>query len=166
MKVGNDMEIFGWIIAIICFIVAFLGLVYPIIPSAVFMVGGFLLYGFIFSFDSLNWLFWTIQILFLILLFVADTLSNLVGVKKFGGSKAGMWGSTIGLLLGPIIIPVAGILLGPFLGAIIAELAVNRTPFKQSIKIGIGSLIGFLTSIITKGFLMIIMILVFLFFVK
>ena len=61
-------------------------------------------------------------------------LSNLVGVKKFGGSKAGMWGSTIGLLIGPFVIPVAGILLGPFLGAVIAELVVSRSGVKQAVK--------------------------------
>ncbi len=159
------MVVLGWILAIICFIIAFLGLVYPIIPSAVFMFGGFLLYGWLASFDGMNWLFWIIQILFLILLFAADTLSNLVGVKKFGGSKAGMWGSTIGLLVGPFVIPVAGILLGPFLGAILAELIVSRTEFKQAIKVGIGSLVGFLTSVITKGILMIVMIIIFIIFV-
>ena len=61
--------------------------------------------------------------LFVILLFGADTLSNLVGVKKFGGSKAGMWGSTIGLLIGPFVIPVAGILIGPFLGLSLQNLS-------------------------------------------
>ena len=93
-------------------------------------------------------------------------LSNLVGVKKFGGSKAGMWGSTIGLLIGPFVIPVAGILLGPFLGAVIAELVVSRSGLKQALKTGVGSLIGFLTSVVTKGFFMVIMIAVFIFFVK
>lgn len=160
------MTVFGIIIAVICFIIAFLGLVYPIIPSALFMFGGFLLYGFLASFDGLNWFFWTIQILFLVLLFAADTLSNIVGVKKFGGSKAGLWGSTIGLLFGPFVIPVAGIILGPFLGAIIAELIVSRTNIKQAVKIGVGSLVGFLTSIITKGTLMVIMIILFIIFAK
>ena len=103
------MEIVGWIVAIIMFIIAFIGLVYPIIPSVVFVVGGFLLYGLFASFEEMNWLFWIIQALFVILLFGADTLANIVGVKKFGGSKAGMWGSTIGLLIGPFVIPVAGI---------------------------------------------------------
>ena len=78
--------------------------------------------------------FWIIQILFVILLFGADTLSNLVGVKKFGGSKAGMWGSTIGLLIGPFVIPVAGILVGPFLGAVIAELVVSRIRSETGVK--------------------------------
>ena len=160
------MEMIGWIVAILFFVVAFIGLIYPIIPSALFMMGGFLLYGLIATFDGMTWLFWVIQTLFILLLFVADTLSNLVGVKRFGGSKAGMWGSTIGLLLGPFIIPVAGIILGPFLGAIIAELIVSRSSIKQSFKTGIGSLVGFLTSVITKGTLMVIMIVLFILFVK
>ena len=76
------MEFIGWIIAIVMFIIAFAGLVYPIIPSALFMVGGFLLYGLIDTFDGMTVWFWIIQVLFVILLFGADTLSNLVGVKN------------------------------------------------------------------------------------
>lgn len=160
------MEFIGWIIAIAMFIIAFTGLVYPIIPSALFIVGGFLLYGLVDTFDGMTIWFWIIQVLFVILLFGADTLSNLVGVKKFGGSKAGMWGSTIGLLIGPFVIPVAGILLGPFLGAVIAELAVSRSGVKQAIKTGVGSLVGFFTSVVTKGLVMVVMIAVFIFFIK
>jgi len=160
------MEIIGLIIAIIFFVIAYAGLVYPIIPSGVFMIVGFLLYGLFASFADMSYLFWIIQILFIILLFGADMLGNLVGVKKFGGSKAGMWGSTIGLLFGPFVIPVAGILLGPFIGAIIAELLVSRSGFKQAFKTGIGSLIGFLTSVVTKGVIMGVMIAVFIFFIR
>lgn len=159
------MEILGWIVTIIMFIIAFVGLVYPIIPSVFFIVGGFLLYGWIVSFQEMNWIFWVIQILFVVLLFGADTLANIVGVKKFGGSKAGMWGSTIGLLIGPFVIPVAGILIGPFLGAVLAELLVSRSGIKQSFMTGIGSLVGFLTSIVTKGAIMLLMIGIFILFV-
>lgn len=159
------MEIIGWLLACTLFIVAFLGLIYPIIPSAIFIIAGFLMYGFVVSFDQMNWLFWLIQILFVVLLFGADLLSNFVGVKKFGGSKAGIWGSTIGLLVGPFVIPVAGILVGPFLGAVIAELLVTRVTLLQAVKTGIGSLIGFLTSVVTKGFLMIVMIVIFILFI-
>ncbi|MDW0112262.1 MULTISPECIES: DUF456 domain-containing protein [Sporosarcina] len=159
------MEVIGWIVTIVMFIVAFAGLVYPIIPSVIFIIAGFLLYGWIVSFEELTWLFWVIQILFVILLFGADTLANLVGVKKFGGSKAGMWGSTIGLLVGPFVIPVAGILIGPFIGAVLAELIVSRSGLKQSLLTGIGSLVGFLTSFVTKGAIMLLMIGIFIFFV-
>ncbi|MBD7906828.1 DUF456 domain-containing protein [Sporosarcina gallistercoris] len=159
------MEWVAWIVAIMFFVVAFIGLIYPVIPSVLFINGGFLLYGLIDTFSSMGWLFWIIQLLFTILLFGADTLANLFGIKRFGGSNAGGWGSTIGLIFGPFVIPVAGILIGPFLGAVIAELLVTRAGFKQALRSGVGSLIGFLTSVVVKAVVMIIMIGIFIFFV-
>jgi uncharacterized protein len=152
------MEIVYWSLIAILFIVAFVGLVYPIIPSVIFLVAGFLLYGVFFSFESFHWLFWVIQGLFVILLFVADYIANMIGIKKYGGSKAGIWGSTIGLIFGPFIIPVLGILIGPFIGAIAAELLFNKRNFTESIKIGFGSVIGFISSVATKTIIQAIMI--------
>jgi len=155
------MEVVGWIVVIACFIVSFVGLVYPIIPGVLFLIGGFLLYGLFFSFADLNWWFWAMEIVFVVLLFAADTVANALGLKKFGGSNAGMWGSTIGLLIGPFIIPVAGILVGPFLGAVIAELIVERRTVGEAIKSGVGSLVGFFTSTIAKAVIQIVMIILF-----
>lgn len=155
------MDMIAWILIIAFFVIAFIGLIYPIIPSVIFIIGGFIVYGWFYSFSDLPWWFWVIEILLVILLFGADTVSNLVGVKKFGGSKAGMWGSTIGLLIGPFVIPFAGILLGPFLGAVLAELIVTKSSWEQALKTGVGSLVGFLTSIVTKGIVQIVMILLF-----
>ena len=157
------MEIIAWVVIITLFVIAFIGLVYPIIPSVLFILGGFIAYGLFFSFSELPWWFWLIELLFIVLLFAADTISNLIGVKKFGGSKAGIWGSTIGLLIGPFVIPFAGILVGPFLGAIIGELVVTRTSIQQAIKVGVGSVIGFLTSVVTKGIVQVVMIVLFIF---
>lgn len=155
------MEVVGWIVVIACFIVSFVGLVYPIIPGVLFLIGGFLLYGLFFSFADLSWWFWAIEIVFVVLLFAADTVANALGLKKFGGSNAGMWGSTIGLLIGPFVIPVAGILLGPFLGAVIAELVVERRTVGEAVKSGVGSLVGFFTSTIAKAVIQIVMIILF-----
>lgn len=155
------MNIVAWAIIILMFVVAFVGLVYPIIPSVLFILAGFIVYGLFYSFADLPWWFWIIEILFIILLFGADTVSNLVGIKKFGGSKAGMWGSTIGLIAGPFVIPLAGIILGPFLGAVIAEFIVSKKSLQDAIKVGVGSVVGFLTSVLTKGIIQVVMIIVF-----
>ncbi|MBD7935842.1 MULTISPECIES: DUF456 domain-containing protein [Cytobacillus] len=159
------MDILAWTLIIILFVIAFIGLIYPIIPSVLFIAAGFIVYGFFYSFEPFGVLFWSIQILFVILLFGADYISNMVGVKKYGGTKAGIWGSTIGILVGPFVIPVAGILLGPIIGAIIAELIVHRRPFKEAVLVGFGSLVGFISSIITKGIVQAIMVIYFLFVV-
>lgn len=155
------MEILYWTIIIILFIISFIGLVYPIIPSVLFIVGGILAYGLFFTFEPFNWLFWVVQALFIILLFGADYISNLIGVKKFGGSKAGIWGSTVGLLIGPFVIPVVGIILGPFIGAVAAELLVHRKGIVEALKIGFGSVIGFITSVVAKFIIQAFMIIYF-----
>ena len=127
------MEFVYWIIIGTLFVGAFASLVVPILPGVLLMLGGFILYGLFFSFEPFNWLFWSIQGLFVALLFGADYIANIIGVKKYGGSKAGMWGSTIGLLVGPFVIPVLGILVGPFLGAALAELLVNKKKKRETI---------------------------------
>lgn len=159
------MAILAWTIIIILFVIAFIGLVYPIIPSVIFIAAGFIVYGLFYSFEPFGVLFWSVQILFVILLFGADYVSNMIGVKKYGGTKAGIWGSTIGILVGPFVIPVAGILLGPILGAIIAELIVHRRPIKEAVLVGFGSLVGFISSVITKGIVQAVMVIYFLFVV-
>ncbi|KAA0560509.1 DUF456 domain-containing protein [Rossellomorea aquimaris] len=151
------MEFIYWTIIIVLMILAFVGLIYPILPSVVFLIGSFILYGVFFSFEPFSWLFWTVQVLFVILLFGADYMANLIGVKKFGGTKAGIWGSTIGLLIGPFVIPVIGILIGPFLGAIIGEWVVHRSNLKTAVKVGVGSVVGFISSVVTKGIIQIVM---------
>ena len=155
------MEYVYWTIIGLLFVGAFAALIFPILPGVLFLVGGFILYGVLFSFEPFNWIFWLVQALFVILLFGADYIANIMGVKKYGGSKAGIWGSTIGLLVGPFVIPIVGILVGPFLGAAIAELLVNKKNLNEAIKIGFGSVIGFISSVITKGIIQAVMLIYF-----
>lgn len=160
------MEWVYWLLIIIFIIIAFIGLVYPIIPSVIFLFAAFLSYGIFFSFSSFNMTFWLIQGLFVLLLLGTDYLANIIGAKKFGGSKAGVWGSTIGLLIGPFVIPIFGIIIGPFLGAVLGEVLVNKTPFKKAFTIGIGSFLGFIGSMITKGIIQLIMVIYFVFVIR
>ncbi|KAA6451438.1 DUF456 domain-containing protein [Bacillus swezeyi] len=157
------MDILYWLIIAAMFGIAFVGLVYPIIPSVVFIVAGFILYGFLFTFGHYSYIFWIIEGVFTAVLFAADYITNLLGIKRFGGSRAAIWGSTIGLLIGPFVIPVAGIILGPFIGALAGEMIVHRKDIKTAAKIGVGSLIGFISGVFAKGVIQLIMIGYFLF---
>lgn len=159
------MEILAWILIGLSFAIAFVGLVYPIIPSVIFLLLGYLIYGLFFSFAELTWFFWIIQILFVVLIFSADMLANAASVKRFGGTKPGLYGSTIGLLVGPFAIPVAGIIIGPFLGGFLAELLISRKKPKEAFRAGIGSFVGLITSSIVKAILFIIMIVIFFIFI-
>lgn len=84
-----------------------------------------------------------------LLVFLIDYVIPALGTKKFGGSKKGIIGSTIGLVIGLLFLGPLGIIVGPFLGAYSGEL-LNKTDQKQALKAALGSLIGFLTGVFLK----------------
>jgi len=158
------MEIAAWLIVVALFIIGLLGTIYPILPGVYAVYGAFFVYGFMVSFEPFGWVFWTLQTLVVIVLTVADYAVSALGVKKFGGSKASVWGSTIGLILGPFVIPAFGLILGPFLGAMIGEM-INGANIGKAAKAGVGSVLGFFASAVIKIVFKLTMIAIFLIWV-
>lgn len=154
------MEIVGWSLVIVLFIVGMAGAVYPVLPGALAIFAAFFVYGWFVTFQKFGFWFWFIQSTIVVAITAADYVVGALGVKKFGGSRASVLGSTIGILLGPFVIPAAGLILGPFLGAVAGELLVG-TPPAQAFKAGIGSVVGFFSSAVVKGILQLIMIVLF-----
>ncbi|WP_213486803.1 DUF456 domain-containing protein [Thermobacillus xylanilyticus] len=154
------MDILAWIIVVVLFIVGMAGSVYPILPGALAIYAAFFVYGFMVSFEPFGWLFWTIQTLIVAVLFLADYAVNAWGVKRYGGSRASVVGSTIGVLVGPFVIPAFGLVIGPFAGAVIGEL-LTGSDLDRSVKVGWGSLVGLFTSVVVKIALQAVMILLF-----
>ena len=62
--------------------------------------------------------------------------------RRFGGSRAGSIGATIGIFVGFFAGPV-GIILGPFVGAVIGELVNDRSDFAKALVVGFGSFLSF-----------------------
>ena len=97
--------------------------------------------------------------LIMVIVTVLDYVVPIYGTKKFGGTKRGVWGSTIGLIAGIFILPALGIVLGPFgligiiagpfVGAYIGE-ATGGQDSGQAFKAAIGSFIGFLAGTFMK----------------
>tara|TARA_S200000501_G_scaffold336562_1_gene342040 strand:- start:689 stop:1183 length:495 start_codon:yes stop_codon:yes gene_type:complete len=83
-------------------------------------------------------------------IFILDNIIPVLGVKKFGGGKASIIGSSIGLLIGVLFLGPFGLLIGPFSGALIGELVVNFSDKKGALKAAYGALIGFFTGIFLK----------------
>ena len=146
-----------WIVIVVLFLLSFVGIIYPIIPSVIVIWVGFLLYQFILNPNELTMVFWIIMAIFTLFLFLADILANSYFVKKYGGSKWGERGAAVAVIIGSFIIPPFGILIVPFITVFIIELLQQRPP-KDAIKASVGSLLGFLGGSIAKVMIQLIMI--------
>ncbi len=82
--------------------------------------------------------------------FILDYFIPLIGAKKFGGTKSGMIGATLGLLVGLIFLGPLGIFLGSFSGAFVGELINDPKDKRTALRAASGSLIGFLTGVFLK----------------
>ena len=142
-------------LGVLCIIAGIIGSVLPVLPGIPLSYGGILLLHFTekiqFSVEFL--IFWAIIVIAVSLL---DYYIPIWGTKKFGGSKLGVWGCAIGMVVGIFLGPW-GIIIGPFAGAVIGELTGGKQS-TAALKAGFGSFLGFIAGVATKlvvgGFLL------------
>ena len=141
------MDIFLIILGAICLLIGILGCVLPVLPGVPLAYCGLLL---LHATDKVqfSWQFLVIWAVVTVVVQVLDSVVPIWGTKKFGGSKMGVWGSTIGLLVGLFFGPW-GIVLGPFLGAVVFELIDGKNT-RLALKAGWGSFVGLMTGTILK----------------
>ncbi|RDK88877.1 DUF456 domain-containing protein [Marinirhabdus gelatinilytica] len=145
------MDILLLVIGLILTLVGIAGAILPVIPGVPISWLGLLC---LYLAPSLpfDWTFIIITGVVAITLYILDYIIPAMGTKRFGGSKAGAWGTTIGLIVG-ILAPIPfGILIGPFVGALLGELIFNQTEGSKALKAAFGSFIGFLASTFIKVF--------------
>jgi uncharacterized protein YqgC (DUF456 family) len=139
----------AFILAILFFLAGLIGTVLPVLPGAVLIYGGMLLYGLMTHFTTLNLNFFLLEGVALLIVFVIDYLAAAAATKHFGGSKRAVWGAAAGTILGLIFLGPLGMLIGPFAGAVAAEL-LGGTAIKQTIRVGLGTLLGVLGGTVIK----------------
>ncbi|WP_306349850.1 DUF456 domain-containing protein [Flavobacterium sp. '19STA2R22 D10 B1'] len=139
------MEYVLLIAGLICMILGIVGSFAPVLPGApLSWIGLLLLY--LTKSVPMDW--WTLGITLGITIFISvlEYVIPAQGTKKFGGSKYGVWGTNIGLIVG-LLAPVPfGFILGPFIGAYLGELYFDAHDQKRALKAATGSFIGFLAS--------------------
>lgn len=141
------MDILLIIVGAVCLVVGLLGCILPMLPGPPLSYVGILLLHFTskVDFSPTMLLVWLAVVVVVQLL---DYFIPLMGTKYFGGSKWGERGCLVGTIAGLFFMPW-GIVIGPFLGALVGELLVGRGAGK-ALKSGIGSLIGFLAGTVLK----------------
>ena len=157
------MDLFLLTIGFLCVMLGLIGSFLPVLPGPLTSWLGLLILYFT-SIVPMNYTFIGITLAIAIFIWVLDYIIPAIGTKRFGGSKYGVYGTTIGLLIG-LFSPIPfGILIGAFLGAFIGEILHDKTNTKRAFKASIGSLLGLITSTTIK--FSVALVYAFLFFVK
>lgn len=155
------MDILLSIIGLLFMCLGLLGSILPVLPGPTLSwIGLFLLY--LTNAVENNWIFLVITLIIALIVFALDYIIPALGTKKFGGSKAGMVGTSIGLVVGLLAPIPGGIIIGPFFGALLGEL-YNNADSATAIKAAFGSFLGFITGTFLK---FIVAIIYFGFFIK
>lgn len=135
-------------LGILCVVTGILGCILPALPGPPFNYVALLLLHFTarYHFSIRFLLIWA---LITVIVVVLDYVIPVWGTKKFGGSRRGVWGSIGGLIVGMFFFPPLGIIVGPIIGAILAELSGGKNQ-RDALKAGLGSFIGFLAGTLLK----------------
>ncbi len=126
-------------------ILGIIGSFVPVLPSTPLAWFGLLLLYFTNAVPMNYWML-GITLVITVIISILEYVIPSRGTKRFGGSKYGIWGTNIGLVIG-IFAPIPfGFIVGPFLGAFVGEMIYNSTDHRRALKAATGSLIGFLAS--------------------
>ena len=144
------MDITLLVIGFILMFVGILGSFLPVLPGPLLSWVGLLVLSLTKVIPN-DWWFLGITLAIALVVFTLDYIIPAVGTRKFGGTKAGMFGTMLGLLVAlffPILGPF-GIVIWPFIGALVGEL-MNKADKKTATRAAFGSFIGFLTGTFLK----------------
>lgn len=135
------MDIILVLLASVFLLAGLVGSILPVLPGPPLGWVGLLLLSFT-DYASFSTSFLVVSGIVAAIITALDYLIPIWGTKKLGGTKAGIRGSTIGLIIGLFFGPF-GIILGPAVGAFIGEMTVKNDS-EKALRSALGSFIGFL----------------------
>lgn len=141
------MDIFWLIVAIVLMIAGIAGSLLPVLPGPPLSYAAL----WVMQLRSEPPFSTKLLLIFLgvtIIVTLLDYWIPVYGTKRFGGTRYGVWGCTIGLIAG-LFFPPWGIVLGPFAGALVGELAGNANA-NHAFRAAMGSFLGFLFGTLLK----------------
>jgi uncharacterized protein YqgC (DUF456 family) len=154
------MTIVLWVIAILLVVAGVIGVILPALPGTVLIMAGLVLAAWVDGFTRVGP--WTLVVIGVIgaASYLVDFAAAAIGARKLGASPRAMVGAGVGTILG-LFLGLPGIIIGPFIGAVIGELTVNRN-LTQAGKAGVAAWIGFAIGTAVKVGMVFLMLAIFL----
>ena len=141
------------ILAFLCLAVGIAGAVIPGLPGPPVSWAGLLL-ATLTPFVSASTTMLIITAVIAAIITVLDYVVPSLATKLHGGSKYGVWGCNIGLIISIVGLPfgpqgLLGVIFWPFVGALVGEY-INQREWQPALRATSGAFIGFLTGTLLK----------------
>ena len=127
---------------------AFIGCVVPVLPGPALAFAGLLCARGIAPHDTPSMRMLAVALAFVVVATALDYVVPALGARKFNCGKLGVFGCVVGTIIGLFFMPI-GLLVGPFLGAMIGELLAGKE-VRQSLKGAVGAFLGYAAGILLK----------------
>jgi len=129
-----------WILAVVLVVAGIAGTVLPAMPGPIVVFAGILLGAWIddFAHVGAGWLL--VFAALTAVTYAVDFASSALGAKRLGASREAMWGAIAGTLVG-LFFGLPGLVLGPFVGAVLGELWARRD-LREAGRVGLGTWLG------------------------
>ena len=141
-------QIIGLVLTLLVMAAGTITTVLPTLPGTPVLVLAALAHRLYFGDKGAAW--WVLGVLALLMVVAVslDYLATVCGAKKLGATWRGATGAIVGGLVG-LFFNLPGILLGPFLGALLFEMLGGRG-WKASSKAGLGAVLGLFAGALGK----------------
>jgi len=135
-----DWSLLGWFLATALVVVGVAGTFLPAMPGPTVVFAGLLLAAWIGDFARVGLAGLSVLAVLTVLTFLVDFAASAFGAKRLGASPRAAVGAALGAVVG-IFFGIPGLVLGPFVGAVIAEYTVRRD-LTQAGRAGVGAALG------------------------
>jgi uncharacterized protein len=152
-------QIVGLSLTLLVMLAGLIGSLLPVLPGTPLVLVAAIGHRLYFGAASVSNLVMGILVALTLVSLVFDFLASLLGAKKFGATWRGMTGAVVGGIIG-LFFSLPGIILGPFLGAMLFEMLGDKE-FKKAAHAGLGATIGLLLGIVGKFSICVVMIILF-----
>lgn len=141
-------DIWIWLLAFVLVIVGIAGSVLPALPGVPMVFAGLLLAAWVDDFQRVS--LWVVGLLgFLTLIsVVVDFAATALGAQRVGATRWAILGAAIGTLAG-VVLGIPGLILGPFIGAVIGEM-LSHGEFQKATRAGLATWMGLIFGTLAK----------------
>jgi uncharacterized protein YqgC (DUF456 family) len=143
------MELLLLAVGVVIIAAGVVSLALPLVPGVAIIFVGIVIVAWADGFTRIGPVMLGVLLVLTLIAMVTDNVAGMFGARRAGASGWGVFGAGLGALIG-LPFGLAGVLLGPAIGALALEYMKNPDLARAG-KAGLGGLLGFVLAVVAKA---------------